>query len=327
MIRRICIGVALSIASFGMSFVALEIALRLPLFTAEPYKSTRVETAATTSMRNPDLREPRSQIAPKEDVFRILVVGDSFAWGFGVHAEDAFPFRMEHQLNLQSGSEYFEVINWSHPGWGTTHEARSVLPQLDRLQPDLLILSFVLNDPEPDRHAVRSQNWPQLQPEVPESYLGRLLYRHSRVYRFVWSRLENTRIHRELDDYYHDLFSGDTWKKCRWTLRLMRKSAFDRGIPMVLVVFPLFQGQMDDSYPYLDLHAAVSDLGESLGVHVLDLLDTYRGVDGRRLAVIPFTDAHPSELAHRIAADAILEFLVSKGLVPQIKEPAAAPAM
>jgi hypothetical protein len=69
------------------------------------------------------------------------------------------------------------------------------------------------------------------------------------------------------------------------------------------------------------------DTGESLGVPVLDLLETYWGVDGRRLAVIPFTDAHPSELAHRIASDTILEFLIEKDLLPPLDGPVPPPAL
>jgi hypothetical protein len=327
MIRQIAIGSAISLASFSLCLLALEAVLRLPLFATEHHKPTRVETVATTSMRVPDLRWPDLQIDPKGDAFRIVVVGDSFAWGFGVHSEDAFPYRLHNLLDMYSGGDHFEVINWSHPGWGTIHQFRSLVSELDQLQPDLLILSFVLNDPEPAKHARRSKLWPILEPQMPETGLGALLYRHSRVYYLVWSRLENTRIHRDLNAYYHDLFDGDTWKDCRWALRQIRTEAFDRDIPMALVVFPLFQGQIDDSYPYVDLHTKVRDTGESLGVPVLDLLETYWGVDGRRLAVIPFTDAHPSELAHRIASDTILEFLIEKDLLPPLDGPVPPPAL
>jgi hypothetical protein len=53
-----------------------------------------------------------------------------------------------------------------------------------------------------------------------------------------------------------------------------------------------------------------------LEIPVLDLLRTYRGIDARRLAVTPFTDPHPSELAHRIAADRLVKYLLKNGLIP-----------
>jgi hypothetical protein len=222
-------------------------------------------------------------------------------------------------------SRAFEVINWSHPGWSTIHETRSLTNELDRLSPDLLVLSFVLNDPEPAQRGPREENWGPLETRVPETGPSRFLFRHSRIFGLLWTGLENRRLRRELDAYYHKLFEGQTWIDCRWALRRIRAASYERGIPMVLVVFPLFQGQMDSTYPYLDLHARVRAMEDTLGVPVLDLFETYRGVDGRRLAVVPFTDAHPSELAHRLAADAILEFLLEKGLVPLQSEPADEP--
>ena len=58
------------------------------------------------------------------------------------------------------------------------------------------------------------------------------------------------------------------------------------------------------------------ELREEAGLEVLDLLRFYEGVDARRLAVVPFSDPHPNELAHRIAADAIAEYLIERRMVP-----------
>lgn len=51
---------------------------------------------------------------------------------------------------------------------------------------------------------------------------------------------------------------------------------------------------------------------------MLDLLEAYRGVDVYRLALVPYTDAHPNELAHRIAADFILDYLARARFVPRL---------
>jgi len=192
---------------------------------------------------------------------------------------------------------------------------RSLIKVLDRLSPDLLVLSFVLNDPEPAQRRAREDNWQALETRVPERGLSGFLFRHSRIFGLLSNGLENRRLRRAMNTYYHELFEGQTWVDCRWALRKIRTASVDRGIPIALVVFPLFQGQMDSTYPYFDLHARVRAMEETLGIPVLDLFDTYRGVDGRRLAVVPFTDAHPNELAHRLAADAIAEFLIEEGLI------------
>ena len=112
MIRQFAIGLAISIASLSLCLVGIEVVLRLPALQVEAPRSTRLDTVSTTPMKVPDLRQPRDRIDPKGEAFRIVVVGDSFSWGDGVHSEDAFPFRLENQLNLQMDENLFEVVNW-----------------------------------------------------------------------------------------------------------------------------------------------------------------------------------------------------------------------
>jgi hypothetical protein len=82
------------------------------------------------------------------------------------------------------------------------------------------------------------------------------------------------------------------------------------------VVFPIFDSQIDADYRYHDLHELMARTTAELGIESLDLRLAYEGVDAYRLAVTPFTDPHPSELAQRIAADAILEELLRREWIP-----------
>lgn len=314
--RRVLTGLAVSVASLGLTLAGLEAVIRLGIFTRAPFRATDIKVQSTASMKEPDLREPRSEIRPKNEDFRILVVGDSFAWGAGVYPEDSYPYRIERRLNARFEGDRIEVVNWSHRGWSTWHELRSLRAAIDGLEADLLVLGFVLNDPEPSDRASRERGWAEVLPQTPAPGPSAFLHRHSHLYRLVWTRLENTRVRRAVIDYHHRLFEGETWRDCLWALRRLRSLAAKRSIPMLLVIFPLFESQIDDDYPYSDLHARMRATADELGIPALDLLETYRGVDARRLALVPYSDAHPSELAHRLAADAIVDRLVGERLVP-----------
>ena len=86
---------------------------------------------------------------------------------------------------------------------------------------------------------------------------------------------------------------------------------------MLLVIFPIFDSPLDHRYPYVEIHRTVGgSAAAELGIPVLDLLTAFTGMDTRRLAVEPFADAHPNELAHRLAAEAILETLIERGMLP-----------
>ena len=197
-------------------------------------------------------------------------------------------------------------------------EYRSVEANFDEISPDLLLLTFVLNDPEPFNPQKVAKLRNGLKRREPRFPLSVYLYRHSRLYCLAWDRLENTRVRNAYAAYYHSLFEGPDWKNCLRTLERFRDLTQERSIPMVLLVFPIFDSPMDDSYSYRALHARMREVGQSLGIPVLDLLEAYRVIDVYRLAVVPYTDAHPNELGHRIAADTILDYLVRGRLIPRV---------
>jgi hypothetical protein len=79
----------------------------------------------------------------------------------------------------------------------------------------------------------------------------------------------------------------------------------ERGVPLVVAIFPLFGNPLDDGYPFADVHAKVAQAAAESGAMVVDLLPLYRGMDWRLLVVNGADDEHPNEIAHRIAAQAI----------------------
>ncbi len=318
-IRGLVAGLALSAASLLLTLGALELALRSGWFEARAHRSTAIVDRATNNPREPNFRLEGPEPEAKSDQFRVVVVGDSFAWGDGVYAEDAFPFRLERRLQQLSRGTRFEVVNFSRPGWGTVQESKSLERWIDRLQPDLLLLAFVLNDPEPLRRDQRLELLAPAERRAPEAGLSSWLLERSKLYGLVWNRLENRRQHRALSDYYRSLFSGEHWEACLQALRRIGRMSRERGVPLVVVVFPVFDGPMDEDYAYADEHLRIRTEAEALGLPVLDLLESYRGIEGRRLAVTPSTDPHPNELAHRVAADGILEYLVRRDLVPPVR--------
>ena len=54
----------------------------------------------------------------------------------------------------------------------------------------------------------------------------------------------------------------------------------------------------------------VAAAAKGLDLPVLDLLPAYAGIDARRLAAEAFTNPHPNELAHRIAAQELSGYIL-----------------
>ncbi len=72
---------------------------------------------------------------------RILVLGDSVVWCWGVEMKDCFTEILETELPMT------DVIAAGAPGYGTAQELLLYEQELVRFQPDLTLLVFVSNDP------------------------------------------------------------------------------------------------------------------------------------------------------------------------------------
>jgi lysophospholipase L1-like esterase len=75
---------------------------------------------------------------------RILVVGDSFAFGYGVEDWESFPARLEIELGNTSPS--VEVLNAGVPGWSADSYLVLLRQHGFALEPDLVILAISEND-------------------------------------------------------------------------------------------------------------------------------------------------------------------------------------
>jgi hypothetical protein len=80
-------------------------------------------------------------------VYRIVALGDSFTFGFGVRERQAWPARLAEQLNRRLGAEpRVEVVNLGVPGAGPRdylwHLAHTGLA----LDPDLVLVGIFAND-------------------------------------------------------------------------------------------------------------------------------------------------------------------------------------
>ncbi len=295
------------------ALAAVEVALRI-LPAAPRYRSTRVEERQTSDWHEPDYRVPPPALVEDGPRFRIVALGDSFTWGDGVYVEDAWPARLERLLGRLEPPVPVEVVTVSRPGWGTVQEVDAVARRLDRLAPDLILLAYVLNDAEPGPGEPLDRLRAPLERRKPAG-ASRWLHGASALYRLAWERLENDRQRRAFLFYYRALYGQPGWAAAREALDRLRELAAARGTPVVVLLFPIFDGPLDQSYPYRPLQELVAAEMRWREFRVLDLLAAYRRVDPRRLALEPFTDAHPNELAHRLAAEAIRDYLLAERLL------------
>ena len=89
----------------------------------------------------------REITAKKENVFRILFLGDSLIWSGKTRSGEQYTQVIENNLNQALKSEKkIEVINAGIPGYTTYQEMEFLKAYGLDMEPDMVILGFVFND-------------------------------------------------------------------------------------------------------------------------------------------------------------------------------------
>jgi lysophospholipase L1-like esterase len=91
------------------------------------------------------LRGGEVEATPPPGVRRVLVLGDSVAFGFRLEQADTFPVRLEHELEARDAG-WWEVLNAGVEGYNTVYQRAYLRSSLLDLKPETIVLVFNLND-------------------------------------------------------------------------------------------------------------------------------------------------------------------------------------
>jgi len=278
-------------------------------------------------------RGPATTIEKPRGVRRIVVSGDSIAFGYWVEIADAFGLQLQRMANeSRTGTEAIEVINLGVPGYNLDQEYEHLRKDGLRFDPYLVIISVCMNDLDTifgdyygqavkwaqDRQ--HDSAWMQLRAFALDHSLfaAWLEYRFQHLdFRRRWAG----GFHRTEDapaDFHNAASSEQQSMLARQKhLLLQAFNAFGRmlrlngDIPSLIVLFPGLDYDFS-VYPHQEFHDLVADTAAETGMEFLDLLPCYRRYPTSDLAVDP---VHPSPIGHRITAHAILETIAGRGLM------------
>lgn len=294
----------------------------------------------------------------KSGRFRILAIGDSFTFGYGCTADEAYPNVIEARLNDALGPGRTEVIN---AGFAACNYPDTYYLYLKErglaLDPDLILVGlFVGNDLDHD--LAGEHVWPRVDdaglPLKIENTLFRvddgywvsrtpiLRYRFPVVRNSHLAQLIISAIKRARPADAPMLFNRWMYRRdyAERTLNAVDKVATllgatadlaeARGIPIVFVIIPAreqIHPELYDfgSHPFMaghDLDKPQRILGrifEERGLTSLDLLPVVREAS-REGPLYYHLDQHWNCRGQRVAGEAIASFLLRRGLVGAARE-------
>lgn len=320
--RRRAAGKSLGLVHAGLMLWLLLALLTLPeLYFALGYDTTDSFSLTNVSRRwyqihvpqsalnSAGYRDPRSFTAslPAGEQ-RICFVGDSFTYGHGVpDVADRFSDRIANDLEAAQPGK-FRVANAGRPGRDVRELVdATVTDWVDRdVQIDMLVYSLVLNDIEyfEERTGALYQG---IEAAKPRFFLFRDTYFYNFVY-FRWQQLQQPDV-RDYFGYLAESYRTKPWERMRRKLDELVALCDANEIELRVVIFP-FLHNLGPDYPFRDAHRRLVEYFEAQGVACLDLEPVLSPHAAEGLTVNRF-DAHPNELAHRLAAEAMRETLLA----------------
>jgi PA14 domain/GDSL-like Lipase/Acylhydrolase family len=281
------------------------------------------------------LHDYEYSLRKEQGTFRIVGLGDSSLFGWGVPFEDSGLKVLERRLNEKSRAQKFEVINFAVPGYNTAMEAETFVQRCLEYAPDLVLLNFNTNDydvPEfmrlpRDLATLRNLYVVDLAYSVYEGVMGiagrqppRFDFRNRTTALRQAARLDEDPA---LPNEYRHMVGA------RGVVRALERlagTARERAIPFVVFDVKGYPG-LHSTYVRDEWRDGQRELLEResrrLGFHFLntypyfiDYLNRHPNANLRTVFAVSERDGHPNALAHSINAQAIFDYLVAHQLLP-----------
>jgi lysophospholipase L1-like esterase len=231
----------------------------------------------------------------KGDRWRIIFLGDSLTFGWGVEKEQSFEHLIEKALDAKKPTE---IINFAAGNYNTVQEVNLFLEKGLEYRPDQVVLFYFINDAEPVPQRARF------------AWLG-----HFRIATFYWSRVKALLARLDpstsFEDYYASLYKPGTqgWSDSRAALLELQEICRERGIVLQVVLLPELHRLVD--YTFAREHALVSSFLRGNGIPVLDLAPSFANETDPTSLWVALDDAHPNAKAHRSIANYSADFIAA----------------
>jgi hypothetical protein len=263
----------------------------------------------------------RGPACPRErapGTLRIVGIGDSVLFGWGVEYEQCFAALLEQLLEEDHPGVDVQFVNTGVPGYNTVMQVETLKAKGLAYQPDLVLVDFVVNDLQPPHFIPHEVDYLSLS----RSFLAELAAGRRPFQRFgppprlgsgtdFWAinEFDPERVPAGLEDMVG--------------LASFRRAMDELAELSVRHGFEVIVSTHVDAPEYL--RETCAELGFPLietGPRLAEYMEAHgleRRVDGLQLSD---TDPHPTALAHRMQAEEIRARIAAEGLVQRILEAA-----
>lgn len=247
-------------------------------------------------------QDDEHNFSKEQDVYRIVLIGDSIAKGQGVKLNESFGKVLEKRLNEQNQTS--ELIILATSGYSTSQELVLLEEQAFLYDPDLIIWSYVLNDPgHPLYHEVNGE-------------LGKYFFKPKfHIWHYISKKLflinekkKGAKCVKEFHKFLHCVYKDEI----KENIEKISILSEEKDVPVIFLIHPVLMYAYNNGnyyYPFVSEHSDLKLWASNESLIVLDLLDIYSQYDFTQLKLNSDDPWHPNVLGHEIIGNYIYTFL------------------
>jgi len=229
----------------------------------------------------------------KKKKYRMIFLGDSLTFGWGVEKESTFENLLEIEI---SKILPVEIINFGTGNYNTEQEVNLFFEKGLKYSADKVVVFYFINDAE---------TTPQ---KSPLAFLA-----YSRMISLIWSRIHVLMAinmeSKNFKSYYAGLYEADRegWRNATNAFLKLKSECEKLNIRLQVVLLPelhdvkhtLFNKEYDLIGSFFNEH----------NIEYLNLMSLFSDYNDPPKLWVASDDAHPNKLAHQIIAQASIDFL------------------
>ena len=272
----------------------------------EPKPHNEEATTFPVSTNRDGLRAPLVEVDNPGDAWRIMALGCSTTFGWGVADEESYPARLDARIR-ESGASGVQVINGGQPGYTSFQGSWLWDGVLKDYQPDVVLIGYVVQDARKAAYSDKSQAI--LQKDT--RYLKDNVLYKSRAYLWLFEKIGRVQIESK------ERGQGDEGGVYRVPLKEYQENiqgliAEVRGIggTPVLFGYPLERTGYTEQHRYY-----LQAIAEHEGVLYLDPQPKMETASGEGQYYFSRDRGHANAAGNDLIASWVFEFLRENGLL------------
>jgi hypothetical protein len=290
------------------------------------------------------VRAREYSIPKPKNTFRILILGDSVAYGIALAQEDVFSDSLEKKLNSSLGhNKTYEVINVAVPGYNIMQEYISFVNKFYRYEPDLVIDCVNQTDLTPEFlqfEDYRGSSYGYLKKKISKRehnnlvaditpyealsismpnifhlpiFIHRRLILNSSIYRTITINLYDALSRRNKYAYPPRVYLDLVNDQGEYAIKELKFYCKQHSIGLIFALFPMLYDTISPGV--YDHVREIKEMLDSNSIAYLDLKPYYKSYTKNlpNLTVCTAKDGcdylHLNALGHRVTAEAFFDYL------------------